>query len=101
MPYEAINGVFTPEIGDDKTTTRQRCLACREFTLCEKVMVQLHGSSWFNFVLSCLVLVCVVLPLSDHVCLVVAGPGVKGIIGMHRFNFKIVLPLSCRSLALV
>ena len=33
-----------------------------------------------------------VLPvLLDHVCLVIVGPDVKGIIGMHRFNSVFVV----------
>ena len=45
-----------------------------------------------------------VLSLSDHVCLVVARPGVKDIIGKHRFNSLVgkgkAETVSCRPSAL-
>ena len=124
-----------------KTTTRQRCLAGRVFTLYEDARParqkqdrlrpnSLVGEGKAETV-SCSTFICLpvserptagkppqqppllpsnnhptrqkmnmvqlrfVLPLSDHVCLVVAGPGEKVIIEMHRFNFF------CRCLALV
>ena len=115
-----------------KTTTRQRCLAGRVFTLNEEVrparqkqdklrpnslvgegkaesvscstlfprvgeagsQQATSAASPSHFVLSCRCRTMFVLSLSDHVCLVVARPGVKGIIEMHRFNIL----LSCRRL---
>ena len=74
MKYDNIqmysNGVFTPEQDNDKKMTKKCC--------------------------TCAFLSC----LSNHVSLVVAGPGVKGIIGMHRFNFfcrRLVVLLWCEN----
>ena len=67
-PANKTNGVFTPEQDNDKRTTRER--QENDKTNVEPV----HSYDAFHTR--------------------VVGPGVKGIIGMHRFNICLVVVLS-------